>query len=54
MQKMVQNYGKSFCVILGWIFLGDVLDNLVRQFQRDGAESFTAYRWSEIMESRFV
>jgi len=26
MQKMVENLGKLFCGILGWLFLGDVLE----------------------------
>jgi len=36
-QKMAQKWGRLFCGILGWVFFGDVLNNM---FRRDGAESF--------------
>jgi hypothetical protein len=52
-QKMVQKLAKPFLRILGWTFLGDVLNNPFWQFRRDGAESFAADRWSKSWQSRF-
>jgi hypothetical protein len=37
---MVRNLGRLFCGILGWVFFGDVLNNMFQHFRRDGAESF--------------
>jgi len=37
---MVAKVGKSFCAILGWMFLGDVLDNI---------SDYISARWSRIV-----
>jgi hypothetical protein len=51
---MAQKWGRLFCEILGWVFFGDVLNNMFRHFRRDGAESSVADGWSKSGEGCFV
>ena len=62
-QKMVAEVGKSFCTILGWSFLGDVLEFMLRAYfgemehnsfpQTDGAKDGRG-SWDAILHNSWL